>query len=142
MLLPSVFIFKGSELIMTIAKVLERIKKIKLGYELDNESLISYIDTAENMILNEIVRGREGEAVITANFGGYDVDTDVNTELFAPPGFERIYELYAATQIDLREEESERYINDMAAFRDVFLDLKRYWWQTHRQVKDYKYHMR
>lgn len=123
---------------MTLGKVLERIRAQKLGYELDDEALISYIDAAESMIMQDIVRGREGEE--TVSFSGYDVNTDRDAPLFAPSPYDRLYEQYAATQIDLREEESERYINDMAAFRDTYMEFKRYWWQTHRQKKRYKYH--
>jgi len=125
---------------MTLGKAMERVKALKLGYEVDDEALISYIDAAESMIMQDIVRGRAGEEEATANFSGYDVNTGRDTVLFAPPPFDRLYEQYAATQIDLREEESERYLNDMAAFRDTYLELKRYWWQTHRQKKRYNYH--
>ncbi len=124
---------------MTLGKVMERVKALKLGYEIDDEALISYIDAAESMIMQDIVRGREGEEAADG-FNGYDMNTGRETALFAPSPYDRLYEQYAATQIDLREEESERYINDMAAFRDTYLELKRYWWQTHRQKKNYQYH--
>lgn len=125
---------------MNIAKVMERVRAIKSGYDVSDEMIISYIDAAEQMILTDIVRGREGDQSVFDEYGGYDVNTDREKELFAGAPFDVVYEQFAATKIDLLSEESERYMNDMAAFRDTFLDLKRYWWQTHRQIKNYRYH--
>lgn len=125
---------------MNIAKVMERVRALKSGYDVSDEMIISYIDAAEQMILTDIVRGREGDQSVFVEYGGYDVNTDREKELFAGAPFDVVYEQFAATKIDLLSEESERYMNDMAAFRDTFLDLKRYWWQTHRQIKNYRYH--
>lgn len=125
---------------MNIAKVMERVRALKSGYDVSDEMIISYIDAAEQMILTDIVRGREGDQSVFDEYGGYDVNTDREKELFAGAPFDVVYEQFAATKIDLLSEESERYMNDMAAFRDTFLDLKRYWWQTHRQIKNYRYH--
>lgn len=125
---------------MNIAKVMERVRAIKSGYDVSDEMIISYIDAAEQMILTDIVRGREGDQSVFDEYGGYDVNTDREKELFAGAPFDVVYEQFAATKIDLLSEESERYMNDMAAFRDTFLDLKRFWWQTHRQVRNYRYH--
>lgn len=125
---------------MNIAKVMERVRALKSGYDVSDEMIISYIDAAEQMILTDIVRGREGDQSVFDEYGGYDVNTDREKELFAGAPFDVVYEQYATTKIDLLSEESERYMNDMAAFRDTFLDLKRFWWQTHRQVRNYRYH--
>lgn len=137
-MLPPVFVFRGEK--MNIAKVIERVRALKAGYDVSDEMIISYIDAAEQLILTDIVRGREGEQEIFANYGNYDVNSDREKKLFARAPFDVVYEQYAATKIDLLSEESERYLNDMAAFRDTFLDLKRYWWQTHRQVRNYRFH--
>lgn len=125
---------------MNIAKVMERVRALKSGYDVSDEMIISYIDAAEQMILTDIVRGREGDQSVFDEYGDYDVNTDREKELFAGAPFDVVYEQFAATKIDLLSEESERYMNDMAAFRDTFLDLKRFWWQTHRQVRNYRYH--
>ena len=125
---------------MNIAKVMERVRALKSGYDVSDEMIISYIDAAEQMILTDIVRGREGDQSVFDEYGSYDVNTDREKELFAGAPFDVVYEQFAATKIDLLSEESERYMNDMAAFRDTFLDLKRFWWQTHRQIKNYRYH--
>ena len=124
---------------MTVEKVLEQIKALKHGFDVDDETLLSYIDTAEHMILTDIVCGREDDDEVTAQYHGCDLQDGRDTELFAPQPFEQIYAQFAVTQIDLLDEDGERYLNDMAVFRDTFLELKRYWWKTHRQKKNYRY---
>lgn len=126
---------------MNIAKTIELTKKLKAGYEVNDEAVIDYISTAEQMVLTDIVRGREGAAEIINSYGDYDLSTNRETELFAPPPYDVLYAQYAATQIDLLAEDGDRYLNDMAVFRDTFTDLKRYWWQTHRQTKNYAFHV-
>jgi hypothetical protein len=134
----AVFIhLRGDE--MNVGKALEQIKALKHGYDVDDETLISYIDTAEHMILTDIVCGREGDDEVTEQYHGCDLDDGRDTELFAPKPFEQIYAQYAATQIDMIAEDGERYLNDLAVFRDTYLELKRYWWRTHRQKNNYRY---
>ena len=126
---------------MTVDKVIETIKAVKCGYDAGDEQLVHYIETAENMILSDIVSGREGDAEMMEQYGGaIDLDNYRERELCAPKPFEDIYVQYAVSQLDLLAEEGERYLNDMAVFRDTFTDLKRWWWQTHRQKSNYNYH--
>ena len=126
---------------MTVDKVIEAIKAAKSGYEVSDEQLVRYIETTENMILSDIIRDREGDTEIKESFGGgIDLDNYRQHELCAPKPFEDIYMQYAVSQLDLLAEEGERYLNDMAVFRDTFTDFKRFWWQTHRQKSNYNYH--
>lgn len=126
---------------MTVDKAIETIKAVKNGYEASDEQLLRFIETAENMILSDIVRGREGDVELTAQYGGtIDLDNYREHVLCAPKPFEDIYVQYAVSQLDLLAEEGERYLNDMAVFRDTFMDFKRYWWQMHRQKSNYNYH--
>lgn len=125
---------------MTIGKTLETVRALKDGYDVDDETLLSYINAVEHMILNDIVRGREGDETVLERYSGCDLQTDRNTELFAPPPYDDIYARYCAAQVDLLAEDGERYLNDAAVFRDMFLELKKHWWRTHRQVRRFSYH--
>lgn len=126
---------------MTVDKVIEEIRAVKNGYEASDEQLLRYIETAENMILQDIIRGREGDTEIRTAYGGaIDLENYHGRELCAPKPFEDIYMQYAVCQLDLLAEEGERYLNDMAVFRDTFTDFKRTWWQVRRQKNNYNYH--
>ena len=122
---------------MKISKAIEQARALKSGYVLSDEQLRRYIDTAETLILSEIVNGREGDEEILST---YEPDGSGDRELFAPKPYEDIYVQYCATQIDLLGEEGDRYINDSIVFKDSFQGLKRYWWKTHRQKKSFQYH--
>ena len=122
---------------MKISKAIEQVRALKSGYVLSDEQLRRYIDTAETLILSEIVNGREGDEEILST---YDPDGSGDRELFAPKPYEDIYAQSCAIQIDLRGEEGDRYINDSIVFKDSFQGLKRYWWKTHRQKKSFQYH--
>lgn len=125
---------------MNLSKVIEQVKALKSGYEISHETLVMYINTVEQMILHDIVSGREGDAEILATFSGVNDESDGSTELFAQPPYDGVYSQYCATQIDLLAEDGERYINDSIVFKDTYNQFKRYWWQTHRQKNNYKYH--
>lgn len=125
---------------MTIDKVLDKVRRNKGGYDVDEETLLSYISTVESMILTEIVCGREGDSAFIEEHGdGLDQETDRSRALFAPAPYDNIYAQYCATQIDLLSEDGDRYINDVAVFRDTFLDLKRFWWRGHRQKNRHRF---
>ena len=52
---------------MTVDKVIETIKAVKCGYDAGDEQLVHYIETAENMILSDIVSGARSTLTATAN---------------------------------------------------------------------------
>lgn len=128
---------------MNVAKVLENVRERKSGCDVSDERVITYIEAAEQLVMREIVRGRERETEVTAAYGGNDLLGDMMSDrehtLFAPSPFCGIYELYASAQIDLLCEDTERYLNDMAAFRDLFTDFKRWYWKMNRQKKDFNF---
>lgn len=125
---------------MNLSKALEQVKALKSGYDMSEEMMISYINTVEHMVLNEIVRGREGDDEIFNNYFGVDKDSEGGTLLFVPAPYDGIYAQYCAAQIDLLDEDGDRYLNDSIVFKDTYQSFKRYWWQTHRQKPDYRYH--
>ena len=125
---------------MNIAGVIEEVKALKTGYDLTDEQIIRFINLCEGLIMHGIVSGREGDADILLRCNGYNLDSDRETELFAPAPYDGIYAQYCAAQIDLLYEDGERYINDGAVFKNTFSDLRRWWRQGHRQKRNYGFH--
>ena len=125
---------------MNLTKAIEQVRALKNGYNVSDEQIRDYINTAEMQILTEIVSGREGDTELLNTYTGVNSGSDADAELFAPPPYDGIYAQFCAAQIDLLAEDGERYINDSIVFRDSFQGLKRYWWKTHRQKKDFQYH--
>lgn len=126
---------------MKVSKIIENVKELKNGYVVEEERLKQYINDLQTRILQEIVSGREGDDEIIANYPAIDQSSPSNAEVFAPASYERVYAQYCAAEIDLMYEDGDRYINDAAVFADTYRSLKRYWWQTHRQKRNYQYHI-
>lgn len=126
---------------MTIDEVIENVRELKNGYDIKEENVIEDINRIEMNIMLNIVSGREGEKENIAEYGNYGIDTDRGKQLFTPKPYDTIYQLFCCCQIDLAYEDSERYEIDSVLFNNMFSELKRYWYQTHRQIKNYKYHL-
>lgn len=118
---------------MTISDVIERVRRLKSGYDIDDEQIISNINTVEMLLLHTVVEGRQGDTAMQQQYGGYDLTTARDTQLMVPPPFDTIYEACCAAQIDLAQEDLERYRNDCIVFENARADFARHWYKTHRQ---------
>ena len=124
---------------MIIAKVIENVKRKKEGYDISDAQIIESISRIEGEIVEDVMKGREGEEAADG-FAGYDADTDRNTELIAPAPYDRIYEEFAAAQIDMLYEDAQRYEMSAGAFNETLRELRRTWWRDHRQKRNYNYY--
>ena len=61
---------------MTLDKVIERVRKIKSGYDVSDEDIIRYINEAEMEIISNVISNREGDNEIVGTYGNYQLDTD------------------------------------------------------------------
>lgn len=126
---------------MTLDKVIERVRKLKSGYDVSDEDIISYINEAEMEIISNVISNREGDNCIVGTYGNYQIDTDRDFELLAPAPYDRMYEVYCATQIDRDYEEAERYSVDMSVYNQLRQDFGVWWFKTHPQKKRYNFHI-
>lgn len=127
---------------MTIAEVIDNVKRIKLGSILDDGRIIADINRAEEMVLREVVSGREGEETYTESFGGYDGQTPQNKVLLAPAPYDTLYLDYCCAMIEKEQENGERYSNHMLAFNNALSEFKRYFWKLHRQSTVHQFYER
>lgn len=126
---------------MTINEVIENVKRLKEGCDIDEKQLISDINRVEMYVLYNVVSGREGDNEIVTSFGNYNLHTDRDTELFVPAPFDRIYEEFCCGKVDLEYGDDERYANDSTAYNNTLTEFKLFWWKRHRQKKRYQFHL-
>lgn len=126
---------------MTIAQVIDNVRALKTGYDIDEEKLVRFINQVEMLIINDVVKNREGDNDIVSVYGNYDLTSDRDKPLLVPPPYDGMYEYFCAAQIDLMYEDSERYINDSIVYNETFANFKKWWWQTHRQKKRFQFHI-
>lgn len=70
-------------------------------------------------------------AVDDADFTGYTDDTAQDTELLAPYPYDEIYVHYINRQIDLQNQELDKYNNDTSLFNNAYDTLGDFWTRTH-----------
>lgn len=126
---------------MTIIEVIDRIRKIKNGYEISDEDIIRYINEVEMELINNVISNRERDNEIVAKFGNYKIDTDRTFELLVSAPYDRIYESYVEAQIDIDYEEPERYAVDMSVYNQLRQEFSAWWRKTHCQKKKYNFHI-
>lgn len=127
---------------MTITEVIDNVKRIKLGSILDNERIIADINRAEEMVLREVVSGREGEEAYMESYGGYDGETSQRKLLLVPAPYDTLYLDYCCAMIEKEQENGERYTNHMLAFNNALSEFKRYFWKQHRQSAVHQFYER
>lgn len=125
---------------MTIDKVIENVRRKKVGYSIDEEFIIDNINRVEMELIFRFVEGREGDLEIKTEFGNYNVHTDREKTVLADAPFDLLYETFVCAQLDLEYEESERYQNDLIQYNKLLEDFGIYWCNTHRQKRHYTYH--
>lgn len=124
---------------MTINEVIEDVRRIKTGFDLDDRRIIGSINYVEMKLLKDVIRGREGEDEYRSR-GNYSSGTERDAVLIAPAPFDSMYIDYCCAIIDREQEETELYENDIIAYNMQFAAFKNYWWRTHRQAQKYRYH--
>ena len=105
---------------MTITEAITQIDTLKPNAYSTNDK-ISWLSRLDGMVKRLIIDTHEGgENVI---FGGYDSDTDMETELLVAAPFDDIYLRWLEAQIDYANAEFNKYNNSILMFNaayDVF----------------------
>lgn len=143
---------------MTIQKALDRVDQLKPNRQA-RELKVGWLSELDMMIYKEIIKthgatdGRrrrtlmelivevepeereaaaeEDAAAEEQTFSGYTPDTDPETVLLAPMPYDDVYMYYLFCQIDLQNQELEKYNNDNALFSAAYTALRNYWNRTH-----------
>lgn len=103
---------------MTIREAVSAADKIKQGNVYSEREKIGWLSTLDGIIKKEIIDTHEGAENI--QFGGYDNETDVDTELLVYEPYTNVYVYYMAAQIDLNDGEITKYSNDMTLFNNAY----------------------
>lgn len=146
---------------MTIQKILDRVNQLKPNKQAD-ETKIAWLSELDTLIHTEIILTHEtphqrrtlmeiivevepenrAEAIAEAEeqeeqdaFDGYTPDTDRDTVLLAPHPYDDVYMYYLFMQIDLQNQEIDKYNNNNALFQAAYRSLSAYWNRTHMHVQ-------
>ena len=117
---------------MTLNEILTNVKELKPN-QFEDKALLEWINTIEGKVENEVLCMREeDERIKTLGYKKYTEETDMRTELLVPDPYTDLYRYYLFAMIDLTNEETDRYANDMLMFNNSWTEFANYWYRTHK----------
>lgn len=118
---------------ITIAEVINLVDALKPNTRSQDEKIM-WLDSLDNMVKEDIFDTHEGEEVI---FNGYDENTPMETELLIPAHYGReIYRYYLELQIDLVNQEYQKYNSSSALFNSAYDNYAKKYHSTHMPLQN------
>lgn len=112
---------------MTIVEVLRKVDMLKPN-RFTKEQKIGWLDEIERQLWFDVVSTHENPMGIMQR--KYDVNSDPDIVLIAPPPYDEVYTLYLQCQIDLGNMEIAKYNNDKTLFNNALMSFRDYWNRT------------
>ena len=113
---------------MKIMEALYRIDEVKPNSYSQSEK-IKWLSSLDGIVKSEIIDTHEGGTDV--EFKGYDVDTDLNTDMLVPFPYDDIYLRYLEMQIDYANGEYGKYNNSITMYNTAYLAFEKYYNRTH-----------
>lgn len=92
-----------------------------------HEDKVAWLSRLDHLVRREILEAYDG----AAPFGGYNTQTDVETELLVPPPYDEVYLRWLEAQIDYANGEYSKYNNSIAMFHAAFQGYRNFYNRTH-----------
>ena len=118
---------------MTISEAINRTDDVKPNTYTEVRKLL-WLSELDGMIKSDIIDTHEGGENVS--FAGYDVDTDVTTELLVPAPYDVLYLRYLEMKIDYSNGEYGRYNNSMVMFNAAYSDFQKYYNRNHMPISN------
>lgn len=109
---------------MTIIEALNKVDVLKPNNYTQTEK-VKWLSNLDWIIKTEIIDTHEGGESIPYN--GYDVDTDVGTEMLVPHPYDDLYIKWLESQIDYNNAEYGKYNNSSTAYNNAYSAFERYY---------------
>ena len=113
---------------MTIIEALNKVDVLKPNNYTQTEK-VKWLSNFDWIIKTEIIDTHEGGDGIIYN--GYDVDTDVATEMLVPHPYDDLYIKWLESQIDYNNAEYSKYNNSSTAYNNAYSAFERYYNRQH-----------
>lgn len=111
---------------MNIRQAIEKVDTLKPNHY-DDRDKIQWLDALDRKVKLEVIDNHTEETA----FGGYNSETDIETELLIPNDFALAYIFWLEAQIDLNNNEIVKYNNNIALFNTEYMGYKKWYNQTH-----------
>lgn len=116
---------------MTIARALEKTEELKANMML-NSTKIDYLSQLDGKVYREILAKHADNPA--EECPEYDSETDQSTELLVPAPYDDIYIYWLFSQIDIMNQEMDKYNNDRALFENAWTEFGDHWRREHMPI--------
>ncbi len=116
---------------MTIAEAINMTDELKANMMVSSTK-IRYISELEGKIYKEILAKHAGNPA--EECPTYDSETDQSTELLVPAPYDMVYVYWLYSQIDIMNQEMDKYNNDRALFENAWTEFGDYWRREHMPI--------
>lgn len=124
---------------MTIGALFTEVDELKPS-QYDDAYKLRWLNEVEGRIAKELIETHETDADMEDfEFHGYTEETPIDTELIAKEPYAVLYKYYLLAQIDLTNEEIDRYRNSAIMFNQAYQDFVNYWYRTHKTKYPVRY---
>lgn len=112
-------------------KIIEAINKIDdlKPNDYDQSDKVVWLSRLDAMVKNQVIDTHEGGEGV--NFSGYDVETDLETELLIPEPYDEAYIRWLEAQIDYTNGEYAKYNNSIEMFNASWKGYQNHYNRTH-----------
>lgn len=116
---------------MTISEAINRTDDVKPNAYTETRKIL-WLSELDGMIKSDIIgTHHDGENVV---FTGYDIDTDISTELLVPAPYDVLYLRYLEMKIDYTNGEYGKYNNSMTMFNMAYSAFENYYNREHMPI--------
>ena len=113
---------------MTIKQITDQLQRQKPHQYTDAE-IAGWLSDIEGEIYATIVQTHANPGLVT--FNGIDALTPDTTEMIAPNPYDRLYLYYLMMQVDLHNQELDKYNNSARLFNEMFAAFSAFWHRTY-----------
>lgn len=113
-------------------EIIELVDEVKANHY-DDKLKMKWLSDLDGLIWSEILSTHEDNP-LPDGFPGYAVGRDEETELIVPAPYDSMYRWYLESQIDLANQEINKYNNSKALFNNDYLAFTDYYNRRHMPV--------
>lgn len=113
---------------MKIIEAIDRIDELKPNTYSQYDKVL-WLDQIDGIIKKEIIDTHEDSELVS--FTGYDMSTDMDTELIAEEPYDTLYISWLESKIDYMNAEFSKYNNSAAVFNDDMIRYRNYYNRKH-----------
>ena len=131
--LPALTLNKGGHK-MTLDQALHTADEMKPN-QVERARKIDWISTLDKRIFRDVMCAHEKDGSVPDTFAGYDQSTAPDTELLAKAPYDEIYRFYLEMQIDLANQEYEKYNNSAVLYANAWGQFARAYHREHKPIE-------